>query len=131
MDNAGSLKLATVAANHIALRKYGEPRLVIFISVPVNSPDCLTATSSPAKATSCEAFSNLDNETALKIEKELLKLENITLIAVTHRLFEETLRNFDEILVLDNGKIIEKGTYNELINKKSFFYKMYSLSKND
>ena len=78
-----------------------------------------------------EAFSNLDNETALKIEKELLKLENITLIAVTHRLFEETLRNFDEILVLDNGKIIEKGTYNELINKKSFFYKMYSLSKND
>ena len=78
-----------------------------------------------------EAFSNLDNETALKIEKELLKLENITLIAVTHRLFEETLKNYDEILVLDGGNIVEKGTYSELINKKSFFYKMYNLSKND
>ena len=68
-----------------------------------------------------EILSNLDNETALKIEKELLNLKNITLISVTHRLFEETLTNFDEIIVLNEGCIVEKGTFYELIEKKSFF----------
>lgn len=77
-----------------------------------------------------EILSNLDNETALKIEKELLNLKNITLISVTHRLFEETLTNFDEIIVLNEGCIVEKGSFNELIEKKSFFYKIYRLKEN-
>lgn len=77
-----------------------------------------------------EILSNLDNETALKIEKELLNLKNITLISVTHRLFEETLTNFDEIIVLNEGYIAEKGTFDELIEKKSFFYKIYRLKEN-
>ncbi|MBF4807027.1 MAG: ABC transporter ATP-binding protein, partial [Pseudoleptotrichia goodfellowii] len=77
-----------------------------------------------------EILSNLDNETALKIEKELLNLKNITLISVTHRLFEETLTNFDEIIVLNEGCIVEKGSFKELIEKKSFFYKIYRLKEN-
>ena len=77
-----------------------------------------------------EILSNLDNETALKIEKELLNLNEITLIAVTHRLFEETLTDFDEIIVINEGNVVESGTFKELIDLKGFFYKIYNLSEN-
>ena len=77
-----------------------------------------------------EILSNLDNETALKIEKELLNLNGITLIAVTHRLFEETLTDFDEIIVINEGSIVETGTFKDLIDSKGFFYRIYSLSEN-
>ena len=77
-----------------------------------------------------EILSNLDNETALKIERELLNLNEITLIAVTHRLFEETLTDFDEIIVINEGNVVETGTFKELIDLKGFFYKIYNLSEN-
>ena len=77
-----------------------------------------------------EILSNLDNETALKIEKELLNLNGITLIAVTHRLFEETLTDFDEIIVINEGSIVETGTFKDLIDSKGFFYRIYNLSEN-
>ena len=77
-----------------------------------------------------EILSNLDNETALKIERELLNLNEITLIAVTHRLFEETLTDFDEIIVINEGNIVETGTFKDLIDLKGLFYKIYNLSEN-
>ena len=77
-----------------------------------------------------EILSNLDNETALKIERELLNLNEITLIAVTHRLFEETLTDFDEIIVINEGNIVETGNFKDLIDLKGLFYKIYNLSEN-
>jgi ABC-type multidrug/protein/lipid transport system, ATPase component len=77
-----------------------------------------------------EILSNLDNETALKIERELLNLNEITLIAVTHRLFEETLTDFDKIIVINEGNIVETGTFKDLIDLKGLFYKIYNLSEN-
>ncbi|MCK6129728.1 ABC transporter ATP-binding protein [Parvimonas micra] len=76
-----------------------------------------------------EILSSLDNEIAFSIEKELLELENITLISVTHRLIKENLKQYDKILVLKDGKIEEKGNFEELMSFDSYFKKLYTISE--
>lgn len=76
-----------------------------------------------------EILSSLDNEIAFSIEKGLLELENITLISVTHRLIKENLKQYDKILVLKDGKIEEKGNFEELMNFDSYFKKLYTISE--
>lgn len=65
-----------------------------------------------------EATSALDNKTQKRISNALDELK-CTRIVIAHRL--STIKNCDRILVLDHGKIIEDGTYNELIEAKGFF----------
>ena len=48
---------------------------------------------------------------------------------ITHKLNEELLKQFDYILVLENGFLKEYGNYNELINSKKYFYKLLSYKK--
>ncbi|MBK1468742.1 ABC transporter ATP-binding protein [Parvimonas parva] len=76
-----------------------------------------------------EILSSLDNEIAFSIEKGLLELENITLISVTHRLIKENLKQYDQILVLKDGNIEEKGNFEELMNFDSYFKKLYTISE--
>ena len=65
-----------------------------------------------------EATSALDNVTQKIVSDSLASLK-CTRIVIAHRL--STVQNCDRILVLDSGKIIEEGTYQELIDKKGFF----------
>ncbi len=65
-----------------------------------------------------EATSALDNITQKVVQDSLDQL-NCTRIVIAHRL--STIRNCDRILVLDKGKIIEEGTYNELLSNGGFF----------
>lgn len=65
-----------------------------------------------------EATSALDNITQKKVS-ESLDVLNCTRVVVAHRL--STIRHCDRIIVLDGGKIIEDGTYEELIAKGGFF----------
>ena len=65
-----------------------------------------------------EATSALDNITQKQIS-ESLDLIKSTRIVIAHRL--STIKNCDRIIVIDNGKIIEDGTFNELINKDGYF----------
>ncbi len=65
-----------------------------------------------------EATSALDNITQKKVSDALAELK-CTRIVVAHRL--STIRQCDRIIVLDGGKIIEDGTYDELIEAKGFF----------
>ena len=74
-----------------------------------------------------EATSALDNETAYNLENSLLNLENLTLITVTHKLIKNILNRYDEIIVMKNGKIIEKGNFEDLINIKGYFYSLYTI----
>jgi len=70
-----------------------------------------------------EATSNLDYITERKIQDALSKkLKNKTLIIAAHRL--STLRHMDNILVIDKGRVIEQGNYNELVKNKGEFYKI-------
>ena len=74
-----------------------------------------------------ESTSALDNETAYNLENSLLNLENSTLITVTLKLIKNILNRYDEIIVMKNGKIIEKGNFEDLINIKGYFYSLYTI----
>jgi ABC-type multidrug transport system fused ATPase/permease subunit len=76
-----------------------------------------------------EATSALDNETSSLITNQLLELNNTTRIMITHRLDEEVLNKFDQIIVMKNGKIVEFGTYYELINKNAIFKSLVEVSE--
>jgi ATP-binding cassette subfamily B protein len=75
-----------------------------------------------------EATSNLDLESEKKILKILHNLKKeTTIISIAHRL--STVKNCDNIYVLDKGKIIENGTFMELISKKGVFSKIFDIKK--
>ena len=70
-----------------------------------------------------EATSALDNVTQKKVSDALDNMK-CTRIVIAHRL--STIRQCDRIIVLDGGKIIEDGTYDELIDRKGFFAELVS-----
>lgn len=74
-----------------------------------------------------EATSSLDNETAYHIEKSILGIEDLTCLVVTHKLNPEMLRQYDEIIVLKNGVVEEKGSFDTLIEEKDYFYSLYNV----
>ncbi len=64
-----------------------------------------------------EATSALDKDTAYQIIHTVLQMKDKTRIIVTHDLFPELLAQFDGILLMQNGKLIETGTYNAIKEK--------------
>ena len=81
--------------------------------------------SKPAVLILDEATSSIDTHTELKVQKAFDKLmEGRTSFIVAHRL--STIREADVILVMNSGHIIEQGTHRELIEKKGFYYKLYT-----
>lgn len=72
-----------------------------------------------------EATSALDNTTEIFIQRELEELsKGRTTLVVAHRL--STIKNADEIFVIQNGNIKEKGNHNELLEAKGIYFKLYS-----
>ena len=72
-----------------------------------------------------EATSSIDTRTELLVQKGTDKLmEGRTVFIIAHRL--STVRNADVIMVLDKGRIIERGTHDELIAKKGNYYALYT-----
>jgi ATP-binding cassette subfamily B protein len=71
-----------------------------------------------------DSTSSVDVDTEYEIQQALTTLlKNRTAFIVTQRI--STIRNADRIIVLDDGKIIEKGTHKELINKKGAYFRIY------
>ena len=68
-----------------------------------------------------EATSALDNITQKKVSEALDSLK-CTRIVIAHRL--STIKQCDRIIVLDGGKIVEDGNYDQLINQKGYFYEL-------
>lgn len=72
-----------------------------------------------------EATSSVDTETEHLIQDALNKaLKGRTSFIIAHRL--STIRSADRILVIDKGRIIEEGTHRELINKRGYYYRLYT-----
>ncbi len=71
-----------------------------------------------------EATSNVDTRTEKLIQEGLLRLqEGKTSFIIAHRL--STIQNSDQILVINAGEIIERGTHQELLNMNGFYYDLY------
>ncbi len=71
-----------------------------------------------------EATSSVDTRTEARIQKALLKLmEGRTSFVIAHRL--STIRDANLVVVIDQGRIVEKGTHTELLAKKGFYHHLY------
>ena len=71
-----------------------------------------------------EATSNIDTRTEMNIQKSMIALmKNRTSIIIAHRL--STIRDADKIIVIDNGRIVETGNHDELLNQKGCYYRLY------
>lgn len=76
-----------------------------------------------------EATAALDAETAWQVSSAILGLEDITGIVVTHSLDEGLLKQYDGIIALKNGSIVETGSFDELIAEKGYFYSLFTISQ--
>jgi ATP-binding cassette subfamily B protein len=95
----------------------GQRQLISFARTIVTDPKILILD---------EATANIDTETEQMIQTGLAKLqEGRTTIAIAHRL--STIQNADLILVLDAGRIVERGTNDELMAKQGYYYDMIRL----
>ena len=71
-----------------------------------------------------EATSNVDTRTEIRIQEALLKLmEGRTSFVIAHRL--STIRKADQVLVIRDGEIVERGTHDSLLSERGFYYNLY------
>ena len=71
-----------------------------------------------------EATSNIDSKTEVQIQNALLEvMKGRTCFIIAHRL--STIKNADQILVLNGGKIVEKGNHRELLEKDGFYANLF------
>lgn len=95
----------------------GQRQLLSFARTIVRKPSILILD---------EATANIDSETELLIQESLKKMKSIgTMLVVAHRL--STIKDADKIIVIDDGKIIEEGSHQTLLDNKGYYYKMWSL----
>ena len=70
-----------------------------------------------------EATSSVDTRTERLIQRRSTTADGRTSFVIAHRL--STIRNADQVLVLNHGEIIERGTHDELLAKRGFYYDLY------
>ena len=75
-----------------------------------------------------EVTAALDPKTAFEVSNEILDLEGITRIVVTHSLEESLMKRYDEIIVLRDGRVEEIGSFEDLINNQGYFNALYTVS---
>ena len=76
-----------------------------------------------------EATAALDNQTAFAVAQAVLNLDGLTRLVVTHRLDDALLRRYDEIIVLRDGAVCERGRFDQLMRRMGYFYSLYTVSK--
>ena len=102
------------------LLSYGEKQLLSFARAILKNADVIILD---------EVTSNLDlefEESIMKATKEML--DNKLSFVIAHRL--NTIKNSDLILFIENRKIVEMGTHDELINKHGYYYNLYATKEN-
>ncbi len=99
----------------------GQRQLLSFARTVVHKPQILILD---------EATANIDTETEKIIQDSLLKMMNIgTMLIVAHRL--STIQHADNIICLQNGKIVEQGNHQALLKNHGYYYNLYRLQYQD
>lgn len=99
----------------------GQRQLISFARTLVTDPKILVLD---------EATANVDTETETLIQQGLKRLrKGRTTLAIAHRL--STIADADQIIVLDKGRIIERGTHDQLLAQKGYYYNLYTLQNNE
>ena len=94
----------------------GQKQLLCIARIMLNTPPMLILD---------EATSSIDTRTEIKIQQAFGNLmKGKTSFIVAHRL--STIKNADLILVMNKGNVIEKGTHEELLEKRGFYYNLYN-----
>lgn len=95
----------------------GQRQLISFARTLVTDPKILVLD---------EATANVDTETEVLIQQGLRRLrKGRTTLAIAHRL--STIVDADQIIVLNDGRIVEKGTHEKLLSQKGYYYNLYTL----
>lgn len=76
-----------------------------------------------------EVTAALDVQTAHRVSSDILDLQGITRIVVTHTLEESLLRRYDKIFVLRGGRIEEAGSFADLMANKGYFYALFTVAQ--
>ncbi|MCR9248328.1 MAG: ABC transporter ATP-binding protein/permease [bacterium] len=112
--NALPQGLATPVQERGATLSQGERQLLAFARALVTDPDVLLLD---------EATASIDSESEARLQRALkVALQGRTALVVAHRL--STVRDADQILVLERGRIVEAGTHQELVKRKARYHKM-------
>lgn len=95
----------------------GQKQLLSFARTMLHKPQILLLD---------EATANIDTETEVLIQDSLVKMQSLgTMLVVAHRL--STIQNANQIICLQNGEIVERGTHKELLKNKNYYWKLYQL----
>ena len=95
----------------------GQRQLLSFARTVLHRPEILILD---------EATANIDTETEVLIQQSLEKMRTIgTMLVVAHRL--STIQHADQIIVLQKGEIIERGTHQALLSQHGYYWKLYCL----
>ncbi|HNX78015.1 MAG TPA: ATP-binding cassette domain-containing protein, partial [Candidatus Rifleibacterium sp.] len=95
----------------------GQRQLIAFSRALATEPEILILD---------EATSSVDSETEAIIQQAVQRLTSQrTSLIIAHRL--STIKNCDRILVLHNGRLVEQGTHEELLNARGHYHKLYEL----
>jgi len=95
----------------------GQKQLIAFARVLLADPEILILD---------EATASVDTHTEVLLQKAIDKiLEGRTSFVIAHRL--STIRNADKIMVVQQGRIVEMGTHDELLAKKGVYYNLYNV----
>ncbi|MFQ3229538.1 ABC transporter ATP-binding protein [Reinekea sp.] len=93
----------------------GQKQLISFARAIIHDPQILVMD---------EATSSVDTQTEARLQKSLATvLKGRTSFIIAHRL--STIRNADVIVVIENGRLIEQGSHNDLLERKGHYFKLY------
>jgi len=95
----------------------GQRQLLSFARTVIHKPQILILD---------EATANIDTETEVLIQRSLEKMKSIgTMLVVAHRL--STIQHADQIIVLQNGRIVESGNHQQLLKNRGYYYRLYQI----